>query len=151
MIRMDQFKNDRKEQSLKQRWTKLSFWRSGSASDRKSKATLSEAEGNPYPPRNPRGPCSAFTLTSPAKLNNMPTIPLRWPSGWELFKLARSFPLGRNFLPKLAAGLRLTLKNLRHRSWPPDIAEQQHLDFKIAAVIANPQHVTNPNLARRLG
>jgi len=93
----------------------------------------------------------AFDLPSPAKLNNMPPVPFRWPSGRELFKVAHSFPLRCNLLTKLPAGLRLAIKSLRHRSRPADIAEQQYFHFKIAADIANPQHVANPNLTRGLG
>ncbi len=52
--------------------------------------------------------------------------------------------------PRLPARLGLTVERLRDRRGSAHLAEQQHLQLKIAAVVFHPQHVACVYLARSL-
>jgi hypothetical protein len=99
--------------------------------------------------------CVMFTghgrSTSAAELYYLSAVALRWPSGWHGFKLHGRFALGCGFQPRLLAFFRLAIKRLRNSGWPSHLAQQQDFNVKVAAFICYAQHVSNTDLARRLG
>ena len=52
---------------------------------------------------------------------------------------------------KLPAGFRLAVECLGDGSWTANLAQQQDFYLKLAALVSYSQHVSNPDLARRLG
>jgi len=66
-------------------------------------------------------------------------------------QIASRLPLRRHYQALLAASLGLAVERLRHRSRAAHVAQQQHFDLKVAALVGHPQHVSNANLARSFG
>jgi hypothetical protein len=62
--------------------------------------------------------------------------------------LPHGFALGGGFLAKFAAGIGLAIQSLGDGGWAAHIAEQEHLDLEVSAVISNLQHVTDVNFTR---
>src|SRR3954462_735183 len=94
---------------------------------------------------------SKRTLASPAKLNNPPPVPFRWPVRRKHFKVPRCPALGRGLLPHLFAGLSLAIKLLRLRRRPTHLTHSQPLHLEVPAILTHMQHVSYTDLACRLG
>src|SRR5579862_2163828 len=91
------------------------------------------------------------TSHSATELDDPPPVPFRWAPGRKNFQLARRFALGRHFLARFAAGLCLLVKRLRHRGGTADLTDTGHLNFELAAVVADAQHIAESNFACRFG
>lgn len=86
-----------------------------------------------------------------SELDDLSAIAFRWSASGQLFELLHRPALGRHFQTQFVAGLSLAVKRLGHRSRAARFAQQEDFYLEIAARIGHPQHVSNLNLARRLG
>src|SRR3984957_6172514 len=62
---------------------------------------------------------------------------------------ARRTPL-RRLPPQLPALFRLAIQRLRNRRRPPHLAQLNHFNLKLPALILDPQQIPDPHFARRL-
>ena len=88
---------------------------------------------------------------SAAELDNFPPVSLRRPACWHRFKLHGCLALGCRFQARFLAGFGFTIQRLRHGGRATDLAEQQDFHMKFAAIVGDPQHVTDADFACRLG
>src|SRR5450755_2619778 len=85
------------------------------------------------------------------ELDNPAAIAFRWPARGQLFELSHRLTFSRHLQSQFTAFFRLVVKGLRNRSRAAHLAEQQHFHMKLAAIVGDAQHVSNPNRTRRLG
>src|SRR6266700_6900979 len=73
------------------------------------------------------------------ELDDLPAVAFRRSARRDRFKLPRCFALRHNLQTQVAARLRFAVERLRNSSRAADLAEQQDLDLKIAAVVGHAQ------------
>src|SRR5579884_1500643 len=87
-------------------------------------------------------------LSSTAKLDDSSAIAFRWPGLRDGFKQVRRLAFFRCFLARRAALVRLAIHGLGHGCRTADIADYEHLDVEVAAVIGDLQPIADMHLAR---
>jgi hypothetical protein len=65
--------------------------------------------------------------------------------------LPRSLTFGGSFQAQLSARFGFAVEGLRNRSWSANVAQEQHLDLKLSAIVCDMQRVSDMHIARRLG
>jgi hypothetical protein len=88
---------------------------------------------------------------SAAELDDSAAIALGWPGQGQLFELSHGFALGGDFLAQFTASVGFAVEGLSNRGWTACIAEEEHFDFEVAAVVGHPQHVADTDFAGRFG
>jgi len=83
-------------------------------------------------------------------LNDSSPVALRGPSRRKNLELPCGFPLGRNLLPKLTAGLGFLIQSLCHRRRTSNLTQSQNLNLEISAIVADVEHVPGVEFTRRL-
>jgi hypothetical protein len=78
----------------------------------------------------------------------MATVAFRRPACRELFELPHGPAFGRNFQALFLAFVGLAVESLRDRCGAADFTEQQDFYVKFAALVRDPQHVSNSHGAR---
>ena len=88
---------------------------------------------------------------SAAELDDPSAIAFGWPASRQFFKLLHGSALRCYFLAELPTGVCFAVERLRDGGGATHFAEQQDLDLKIAALVADSQLVSNADLASGLG
>ena len=68
---------------------------------------------------------------------------------WQRREFLHCLALRSFLLPQFLAGLGLAVEGLCHSSRTAHLAQMQNLYVKLAALIANAQHVSDANVPRR--
>jgi len=81
----------------------------------------------------------------------MAAVPFRGAAGGCRREVESGFALLGKFATRFAAGFGFAVKLLSHRSGSAHFAQPQNLDFEVAALILNGEHVSDTNFARGSG
>src|SRR5687767_1223469 len=93
-----------------------------------------------------------FRKSEPAsKVIQFSTVPFRRFAFSRPFGRQHRFALFQHLYPQLPAGLRLPVKRLCNRRRSAHLAESQHVNVKVTALVLYSQQVANPDLAGSLG